>query len=58
LDISAVKTLVAISKVENKLPAIYIKNKMYYGFQSIDDIQKIMPEMTATSTATTTPKNK
>ena len=58
LDISAVKTLVAISKVENKLPAIYIKNKMYYGFQSIDDIQKIMPELTATSTATTTPKNK
>lgn len=56
LDISAVKTLVAISKVENKLPAIYIKNKMYYGFQSIDDIQKIMPELTATSTATTTPK--
>lgn len=56
LDISAVKTLVTISKVENKLPAIYIKNKMYYGFQSISDIQKIMPELTATSTATTTPK--
>ena len=56
LDISAVKTLIAINKVENKLPAIYIKNKMYYGFQGVSDIEKIMPELTATSTATTTTK--
>ena len=56
LDISAVKTLIAISKVENKLPAVFIKDKMYYGFQSESDIEKIMPEIMATSTATTTTK--
>lgn len=63
LDLSAVKTLISINKVENKLPAIYIKNKMYYGFQSIDDIEKIMPELIkikeageATSTTATSTK--
>jgi hypothetical protein len=56
LDISAVKTLIAISKVENDLPAVFIKDKMYYGFQSESDIEKIMPELLATSTATTTQK--
>jgi hypothetical protein len=54
LDISAVKTLISINKVENKLPAVYIKNKMYYGLQGLDDIRKIMPELFATSTATST----
>ena len=58
LDISAVKTLIAISKVENKLPAVFIKDKMYYGFQSESDIEKIMPEIMATSTATTTTTKK
>ncbi len=58
LDISAVKTLISINKVENKLPAIYIKNKMYYGFQGLADIQKIMPELFATSTTATTTKAK
>jgi hypothetical protein len=58
LDISAVKTLIAISKVEDKLPAIFIKDKMYYGFQGESDIEKIMPELLATSTATTTPVKK
>ncbi len=54
LDISALKTLIDINKVKDQLPAVYIKNKMYYGFQSLDDIQKIIPELFATSTATTT----
>jgi len=55
LDVSALKTLISINKVdETKLPAVYIKNKLYYGFQSEADIEKIMPELSATSTATTT----
>ncbi|MES2213472.1 MAG: hypothetical protein V4473_01355 [Patescibacteria group bacterium] len=45
LDLSAVKTLVTINKVENKLPALYIKDKLYYGFQSIDDLEKNIPEL-------------
>jgi hypothetical protein len=63
-DLSAVKTLVTINKVNNKLPALIIKDKIYYGFQSIDDIMKIVPELqkmadaknATTSTATTTKK--
>jgi len=63
LDLSAVKTLVSINKVGNTLPAIFVGNKAYYGFQSVDDMEKAVPELAAlkalqnaTSTATTTAK--
>lgn len=45
LDLSAVKTLIAINKVQNKLPALYIKGSVRYGFQSVEDINKILPEL-------------
>lgn len=45
IDVSAVKTLISINKVENKLPAIIIKDKIFYGFQSIEDLEKAMPEL-------------
>lgn len=57
MDMSAVKTLISINKVKNELPAIVIKDKVYYGFQSVEDIEKVVPELkkmkakTATSTA-------
>jgi hypothetical protein len=62
LELSAVKTLISINKVENKLPALIIKDKIYYGFQSIEDLEKKVPElkilrdakMASSSTATTT----
>lgn len=65
LEISAVQTLISINKVENNLPALIIGEKVYYGFQSLEDIEKHIPELTklkelknATSTqATTTNKN-
>ena len=62
ISLSAVKTLVSINKVQNKLPALIIKDKLYYGFQSIDDLEKIMPELKILreikqSTVTTSPKN-
>ncbi len=64
LDISAVQTLISINKVQNKLPAVVIKDKTYYGFQSLDDLEKILPELKAlkdarnstTTQATTTKK--
>jgi hypothetical protein len=63
LDISAVQTLIKINKVENNLPAIYTDGKIYYGFQSVDDIMKAVPELqalanakNATSTAATSTK--
>ena len=62
LDISAVKTLISIKKVKGELPAIVIKDKTSYGFQSIEDLEKAIPELqilkaqNANSVATSTKK--
>ncbi len=45
MDVSAVQTLISINKVKNELPAIVIKDQVYYGFQSIEDIEKVVPEL-------------
>ncbi|MEQ1500382.1 MAG: hypothetical protein ABL917_03380 [Parcubacteria group bacterium] len=45
IDLTAVKTLISINKVKNELPAIIIKDKAYYGFQSLEDLEKVMPEL-------------
>ena len=65
INLSAVKTLISINKVENKLPAIIVKDNTYYGFQSIEDMEKAVPELQilksaklASSTTATTTKNK
>lgn len=52
LDLSAVKTLISINKITDNLPALVIKDETYYGFQSVEDIQKVLPELSATSTST------
>jgi hypothetical protein len=54
LDISAVKTLANIYKVQPPFPALVIKEKSYNGFKSIDDIVKLIPEVMASSTNATT----
>lgn len=58
IDVSAVKTLISTNKVKNELPAIIVKDKIYYGFQSIDDVEKAMPELQAIKTASSTPTTK
>ena len=45
LDISALQTLLSINDVENKLPALSINDKMYYGFRNIQDIEKVLPQL-------------
>lgn len=64
IDLPAVKTLISINKVKNQLPAIIIKDKTYYGFQTIENIEIAMPELAAlkvkqnaTSTTATSTKN-
>ena len=54
LDVSALKTLANINKVKAPFPALIIKNKTYNGFKSIEDITLLLPELVATSTASTT----
>ncbi len=45
LDISVVETMKSIYSVKNKLPAIIIKEDPHYGFQSTEDIEKIIPQL-------------
>ncbi len=62
LDLSALKTLIAVYKVQDNLPAIIIDGKVHYGFKDLEEMNKIMPELatlnatstTATSTSATT----
>ena len=60
LDLSALRTLTSINKVENNLPAVVVENKVYYGIQNLEDIESLLPiletlrEVQATSTATST----
>ena len=45
LDLSAVKTMKSIQGVRNTLPALVIWDENYYGFKSIEDIEKIIPQL-------------
>lgn len=56
LNVSAVKTLATLYKVKKTFPALVINGKAYDGFRSIEDMQTLVPQLTATSTATGTKK--
>lgn len=59
LDVGALKTLISIHNIKNQTPALIINDKVYYGFQKVEDLEKKIPqtkvwktesEKTATST--------
>jgi hypothetical protein len=59
LEVSAVRTLANIYKVKEPLPALVIKGKTYNGYQGLESIGKLVPEILddqATTTATSTKK--
>ncbi|MBU6490975.1 hypothetical protein KGQ25_02375 [Patescibacteria group bacterium] len=57
LDLGALKTLIAIMKVKDSLPAFVVNGKQSYGFTSLTDLEKQFPKgALATSTATIGPK--
>ena len=53
LDLGALKTLIAVNKIKNTLPAFVINNKLIYGFTSLEDLQKQFPKG---ALSTSTPK--
>ncbi len=53
LDLGALKTLIAVTKVKNTLPAFVINGKQSYNFISLADLEKQFPKG---SLATTTSK--
>jgi hypothetical protein len=65
LDLSALQTLISINKIEAKLPALLIGDDLYYNFQSVEDLEKNIPELkilkelqnASSTTATSTKKN-
>jgi hypothetical protein len=60
LDVSALKTLISIDDVTNKPPALVINGKAYYGFHSVSDIEKTLPQLATLkkSAATSTSEKK
>lgn len=59
LDLGALKTLIAVEKVDPEFPAFVIEGKHSYGFTDVESFQALFPdELFATSTATTTTKKK
>jgi len=55
LNLGALKTFIAVAKVQNTLPAFIINGKQTYGFTSLFDLEKQFPKGSlATSTATST----
>lgn len=44
LELSAIKTLLSVYKVENKLPALIIQGKPYYGFKTLDELNELLPQ--------------
>jgi len=52
LNLGALKTLIAITKIDGSLPAFVINGKTSYGFTSLEDLQKQFPKgALATSTS-------
>lgn len=60
LDLGALKTLIAVEKIEPKFPAFVIEGKRSYGFTTLEALEKEFPKgaliPVATSTASTTKK--
>ena len=55
LDLSALRTLVDIHDVKEALPALVINGKVYYGLNTMEGIEKILPQLATLQTATSTP---
>lgn len=54
LSLSALQTLIDINEVRGSLPALVINGQTYYGFKTMADIEKILPELATLEIATST----
>lgn len=44
LDLGALKTLISVLRVKNTLPAFVINGKPFYGFTTLEDLEKQFPK--------------
>lgn len=55
LDLAALKTLIAVEKVDPVFPSFVIEGKPHYGFTTLEELEKAFPKsLFATSTASST----
>ncbi len=54
LDVSALQTLISIDEVREELPALIVNGEAHYGFQSVEDINAIVPQLATLKKATST----
>jgi hypothetical protein len=45
LDLSAIKAMISMYSVPDKLPAMVVNGKVYSGFKTAEDMKKLVPEM-------------
>lgn len=61
LDLGALKTLIAVEKVDERFPAFVIEGKRSYGFTDLEQFESLFPDAlfeTASSSASSTPAKK
>lgn len=54
LDLAALKTFIAVERIEERLPAFVIEGKRSYGFTSLEEFEQKFPKKMFESTATST----
>ena len=52
IDLGAIKTFIAINKIQDTLPAFVINGKQFYGFTSLGDLEKQFPKGALAATST------
>lgn len=52
LDLSALQTLREIRNVGDELPALVIRDETYYGLHTMEDIERLLPELADMATTT------
>lgn len=45
LDLSAIRAILSIYKIDDKLPALLIDDEVHYGFQSVEDVKAAIPAL-------------
>lgn len=55
LDLPALKTLLTVNDLSGELPALVVNEHAYYGFKSVDELERLIPQI-ETLAATSTKK--
>ncbi len=53
-DLGAIDTLISIYKVKSELPAIIVNGTPYYGFKTVEQLEKQIPALKLLKTSTST----